>query len=45
MAVEVFGQRVFLAGSRSEKGELMIIATNKHPKNAIAKEDGKFNAF
>lgn len=35
MAVEVFGQSVFLAGSRSEKGELMIIATNQHPKNAI----------
>lgn len=35
MAVDVFGQRVFLAGSRSEKGELMIIATNKNPKNAI----------
>lgn len=35
MAVEVFGQRVFLAGSRSEKGELMIVATNKNPKNAI----------
>ncbi|MFC3909875.1 IS4 family transposase [Legionella dresdenensis] len=35
MAVEVFGQPVFLAGSRSEKGELMIVATNQHPKNAI----------
>ena len=35
MAVEVFGQKVFLAGSRSEKGELMIVATNQHPKNAI----------
>jgi hypothetical protein len=35
MAVEVFGQSVFLAGSRSEKGELMIIATNQHPRNAI----------
>ena len=35
MAVEIFGQRVFLAGSRSEKGELMIVATNKNPKNAI----------
>jgi hypothetical protein len=35
MAVEVFGQRVFLAGSRSEKGELMIVATNQNPKNAI----------
>jgi hypothetical protein len=35
MAVDVFGQRVFLAGSRSEKGELMIVATNQLPKNAI----------
>lgn len=35
MAVEVFGQTLFLAGSRSEKGELMIVATNQHPKNAI----------
>ncbi|WP_131777776.1 hypothetical protein [Legionella fairfieldensis] len=35
MAVEVFGQSVFLVGSRSEKGELMIIATNQHPKKAI----------
>lgn len=35
MAVEVFGQPVFLAGSRSERGELMIVATNQHPKNAI----------
>ncbi len=36
MAVFVFGQKVFLAGSRSEKGELMIVATNQNPKNAIA---------
>jgi Transposase DDE domain len=36
MSVFVFGERVFLAGSRSEKGELMIVATNQHPKNAIA---------
>lgn len=35
MAVEVFGQKVFLAGSRSERGELMIIATNRQPKNAV----------
>lgn len=35
MAIDVFGQRVFLAGSRSEKGELMIVATNQNPKNAI----------
>ena len=27
---------VFLAGSRSERGELMIVATNQNPKNAIA---------
>jgi hypothetical protein len=27
---------VFLAGSRSERGELMIIATNQSPKNAVA---------
>ena len=36
VAVEVFGQRVFLAGSRAETGELMIVATNQLPKNAIA---------
>lgn len=35
MAVEVYGQKIYLAGSRSERGELMIIATNQHPKNAI----------
>ena len=35
MALDVFGQRVFLAGSRSERGELMIVATNRSPKNAI----------
>ena len=31
-----FGARVYLVGSRSERGELMIIATNKMNKNAIA---------
>lgn len=35
MSVFIFGSRVFLAGSRSEKGELMIVTTNQHPKNAI----------
>lgn len=35
MVVEIFGQSVFLAASRSEKGELMVVATNQHPKNAI----------
>ena len=36
MSVEVFGQKVYLAGSRSERGELMIVATNQLPANAIA---------
>jgi hypothetical protein len=36
MAVYVFGQKVFLAGSRSERGELIVVATNQHPRNAIA---------
>lgn len=36
MAVWVFGQKVFLAGSRSERGELMIVATNQKPHTAIA---------
>jgi len=35
MTVWIYGQKVYLAGSRSEKGELMIIATNGKPKNAI----------
>ena len=36
MTVDVFGQRLFLAGSRSEKGALMIVATNENPRNAIS---------
>jgi Transposase DDE domain len=36
MRVEIFGQKVYLEGSRSEKGELMVIATNQHPRNAVA---------
>jgi len=35
MAVWIFRQKVYLAGSRSERGELMIVATNKLPQNAI----------
>lgn len=35
MTVWIFGQKVYLAGSRSERGELMIVATNQLPKNAI----------
>jgi hypothetical protein len=36
MTLYLFGQKVYLAGSRSERGELMIVATNRHPRNAIA---------
>lgn len=36
MKIEIFGQRVYLAGSRSERGELMIVATNVCDKQAIA---------
>lgn len=33
--VYIYDQKVYLAGSRSERGELMIVATNQLPKNAI----------
>lgn len=36
MRVHVFGQPLYLAGSKNSRDELMIIATNQHPKNAIA---------
>ena len=36
MTVWVFGEKVYLAASRSEQRELMIIATNKDPRLAIA---------
>lgn len=36
MTVWIYGQKMYLAGSRSERGELMIVATNQSPKNAIA---------
>ena len=35
MNVTLFGVNVYLAGSRSERGELMVIATNQCPKTAI----------
>lgn len=35
IAIEIFGQKVNLAGSRSERGELMIVATNQDASNAI----------
>lgn len=34
--VLVFGESVRLAGGRSERGELMIVATNREPDRAIA---------
>ncbi len=36
MTIELFGQKVYLAGSRSERGELMIVTTNGHPLNTTA---------
>lgn len=37
MNIQLFGQTVYLAGSRSiHKGPLMIIATNQKPQNAVA---------
>jgi hypothetical protein len=36
MTIEMYGKKIYLAGSRSERGELMIVATNGCPKNAIA---------
>ena len=36
MEVEIFGQGIYLAGSHSGLGELMIVTTNKSLKNAIA---------
>lgn len=36
MAVLIVGAKVYLAGSRSERGELMIVATNQKPQTAIA---------
>jgi hypothetical protein len=35
MSVWIYGQKVFIVGSRSERGELMIVVTNGKPKNAI----------
>jgi hypothetical protein len=35
MAIEIFGQKVNLSGSRSDRGELMIVATNQPSKNGI----------
>lgn len=36
MRVHVFGQPLYLAGSKNSRDELMIVVTNQHPKNAIA---------
>lgn len=34
--VELYGVTIYVAGSRSETGEWMIVATNQAPKNAIS---------
>jgi len=36
MKVHIFGQPLYLAGSKNSREELMIVMTNQHPKNAIA---------
>lgn len=36
LAIELYNTKLYLAGSRSERGELMVVATNRPPKNAIA---------
>ena len=36
MKVQVFGQSLYLAGSKNSREDLMIVVTNQHPKNAIA---------
>jgi hypothetical protein len=36
MTVWVFGQKIYLSGARSERGELMIVACNRNPRVAIA---------
>lgn len=36
MDVEIFSTKVYLAGARSERGELMVVATNQTNKQAIA---------
>lgn len=36
MNVHVFGQSLYLAGSKNSREELMIVVTNQSPKNAIA---------
>lgn len=35
MSVWIFGQKVYLSGSRSERGELMVVASNSSSLNAI----------
>ncbi len=37
MSVQVFGQKVYLAGARSQRGELMIVATSGSAQGAIAR--------
>lgn len=36
MKVTIFGQSLYLAGSKNSREDLMIVVTNRHPRNAIA---------
>lgn len=36
MRITIFGQSLFMAGSKNERDELMIVATNQPPKTVIA---------
>jgi hypothetical protein len=36
MRVTVFGELLYLAGSKNSREQLMIVVTNQHPRNAIA---------
>lgn len=36
MAIWIFDTKVYLAGSRSERGQLMVVATNQKPIHAIS---------
>ncbi|KTC85141.1 transposase [Legionella brunensis] len=36
MNVTIFGQSLYLAGSKNYREDLMVVVTNRHPRNAIA---------
>lgn len=36
MSIWIFGQKVYISGARSERGELMVVVTNEDPRTAIS---------